>query len=67
MEFQLGLRDILQAHCNPNFREEFKLTEIQFSLLGTVSLNYLGGTKFKFLEVAWMNTKIKQKRANIRI
>lgn len=67
MEFQLGLRDILQAQCNPNLRERLKLTEIQCTLLGTVRLNYLGGTKFKFLRVAWMNSKINQTRANIGI
>lgn len=67
MEFQLGLRDILQAHCNPNLREKFKWTEIQCTLLGTVRLNYLGGTKFKFLIVAWMNSKVNKKRASIGI
>lgn len=57
MEFQLGLRDTLPTHCNPSLMEKFKLTEMQFTLLGAVRLNYLGGTKFKFLKVAYMNSK----------
>lgn len=30
MKSQLGLRDILQAHCNPNLRE--KSSELKFSV-----------------------------------
>ena len=51
MGFQLGLRDILQTNCNHSLREKFKLTEIQFTLMGTVRTELQEVAKFKLLKV----------------